>query len=78
MKELKIKLQNYELNSLMENGVLIKKVPFISKFGNIKFDMKIPIKVFPDNIDNYGNIFIRREGGRVRPARRKTDTNGIF
>lgn len=72
MTGIKIKLQGFELKALRENGVLIKPVPYIRRDGT-PTKVRIPIKIFPDNIDPYGVVEIRREGGRIKPKRRRFD-----
>lgn len=71
-----LKLQGHEMKTLKDNGILIKKVPYVDIYGRIK-GKNIPVKVYPDNVDDYGMITIRREGGRIKPKRRN-EINGIF
>mgnify|MGYP001120885823 CR=1 FL=1 len=68
-KDYPIKLENFEIKTLKENGVLIKNVPYITLDGTPRLP-PIKIKVFPDNLMRDGSIVIRRDGGRIRPKRR--------
>jgi len=70
-KGFEVKLSAFELKTLDKNGVLLKKVPSISKNGMPHPKKNVLVPILQDDIWDFGRVYLRRDKGRVVPIRRR-------